>query len=229
MKNLLAATILAGGALYALPANALATLTDHGVTYALESQIDPTDPLTMQFALLIVGQNSALDTEGGRSGINAFAFNLVTNNPDSPYTGTFLGTRIDGVTTLGTLGWTFVPGGLNSSGCNEAGNFFCFDNGNIPPTPGTALSTNPIVLGFEATLLAGQSWDGYAPSFKIDWVGTQPNYDLVSKDIPLNTTCPDCVINPTVTDAPEPMTLSLLGAGLLGIAAVRRRPGNPRA
>ncbi len=230
MKRLL----LAATALFAMPAaaNALAVLNDangcggacQGLTYTLESAIDPTDSLTMQFALVITGQNSGSDTIGGRSGINAIAFNLVTNNPDSPYTGTFLGTRIDGVTTLGTNGWVFVGGGLNSSGCNQTGNFFCFDNTAIPPTPGTALSTNPIVLGFEATLLAGQSWDNYAPSFKIDWVGSAQNYSLVSKDIPVNETCPDCVINPVViVPAPEPASLALLGAGVLGLAAIRRR------
>ncbi len=41
----------------------------------------------------------------------------------------------------------------------------------------------------------------------------------------LNTTSVDVPTSPPSTDVPEPLTLSLLGAGLAGIAAMRRRRG----
>jgi hypothetical protein len=131
--------------------------------------------------------------------------------------------RANGVTTLGTNGFVFKPGGLNSGGCDGSGNFYCFDNLTIPPTPLTPFSTQPIVIGFEATLLQGDTWSNYVTSFKIDWVGSANNYDLVSRGIPVNTTCPDCVINPVIVDAPEPLSIAVLGMGLIGLAAARRR------
>jgi hypothetical protein len=84
------------------------------------------------------------------------------------------------------------------------------------------LLSGPIVIGFEATLTSG-SWANYTTALKIDWVGSQNNYSLVSEEIPVNTTCPDCVINPVIVDTPEPMTLAVLGTGLAGLAVVRRR------
>jgi hypothetical protein len=100
-------------------------------------------------------------------------------------------------------------------------NFFCFDNQGAAPN--TALTGSVAVIGFEATLLNGQSWAGFAPSFKIDWTGSENNYSLVSKDIPVNTQCPDCVINPVIVDTPEPATLAVLGMGLLGLGVAKRR------
>ena len=58
----------------------------------------------------------ASDTRGGRDGINAFAFNDPT-----------LGDAVSGVVTA-PAGFDFHFGGLNSSGCNDRGNFFCFAN-----------------------------------------------------------------------------------------------------
>ena len=47
------------------------------------------------------------------------------------------------------------------------------------------------------------------PSFKIDWIGTKNNYDLVSKPI----------------GVPEPDALSMLGLGLglVGLGLIMRR------
>lgn len=197
-----------------------------GLTYTLESQATA-DPLTMQFALLITGENSISDTIGGRTGINAIAFNLVNNNPASPNSGTMVGTIINGTLTKPDPRFQFQTGGLNSTGCNGTGNFFCFDNTTIPPTPASPLITGPVVLGFEVTLLPGGSWTNYSTALKIDWVGSQNNYSLVSADIPVNVdNCPDCIINPTGSPVPEPATAAILLAGLaaLGIVSRRRKP-----
>ena len=245
MKRLLVATVVVAGAwFFHAPAHAaLISISNangncgapapngacEGLTYTLEAQATA-DPLTEQFALLITGQNSGTDTRGGRTGIDAFAFNLVNNKTNSPATGVVVGTIFDGTLVSNPANWVFKNGGLNSTGCNSTGNFFCFDNTSIdqnsnpPIIPTTLLGTTPIVIGFEATLLPGDSWANYSTALKINWVGTQNNYSLVSEDIPINTSCPDCVINPVViVDASEPMTLAILGMGLLGMVVVRRR------
>jgi hypothetical protein len=231
MKGLLAATALVAVA-WASPASALLSLgpnaTTEGLTYTLEAQATA-NPLTEQFALVIQGVNVAgTDTRLGRTGINGFAFNLVSQNPDSPFTGAVLGTIINGNLSLGTNSFVFKDGGLNSGGCNLTGNFFCFDNtaignGGAAPQPTVAITGSTVVIGFEATLLPGGSWANFATDLKIDWVGNQNNYSLVSLAIPVNTTCPDCVINPTLVDAPEPASMALLGVGVLGVLAARRR------
>jgi hypothetical protein len=132
-------------------------------------------------------------------------------------------TLINGVLKTGaTTAFTFVPGGLASSGCDGSGGFFCFDNTAIPPIPSSPDITGKVTLVFSATLGSG-SWAGYSTALKIDGVGPGTNnFNLISQPIPVNTTCPDCVINPVDVDAPEPNTIALLGFGLLGLGAVAR-------
>lgn len=211
MRTLLAVTtVLATSALWAsAPANAVPLVAD-GVTYSLVEA--PTgDPLTDRFTLTISGENTASDTEGGRTGINAIAF----TEPAAGVTGAVMITP--------PTGYVFVSGGLNSTGCDASGNFYCFDNTTIPPTPGSLLS-GPITFVFDVTVPAGGTFTGYAPDFKIDWVGTANNYDLVSLPITPTTT-----VNPPPPPPPpiaEPSSIALLGLGLLGLGAVtatRRR------
>jgi hypothetical protein len=176
-----------------------------GITYQLtETSVSG---LMASFELVISGQNTASDTIGGRTGINAFAFTNPTGG-------------ISAATVTAPPNFTFVAGGLNSTGCDGNGNFFCFDNTTIPPTP-TTLAGSPITIDFTATLNAGGTWAGYAPAFKIDWVGTQNNYNLVSQDIPVNTggTPPP----PPPPPAPEPASLAIFGMGLLGLGMTQLR------
>ena len=192
----------------ATPAYATSLVAD-GVTYTLN--LNSISANTAFFTLFISGENTASDTEGGRTGVNAIAF----NNPTG------------GTVTGGTLaGFNFVPGGLNSGGCNGTGNFFCFDNPSIPPTPGTLLS-GLLTYNFSATSDTAGVWTSYnLPDFKIDWVGTKNNYDLVSLGIPVNN-CTDVSCGPPTPQGdgvPEPATwaMMLIGFAGLGYAAFRR-------
>jgi hypothetical protein len=67
---------------------------------------------------------------------------------------------------------------------------------------------------FDITLSSG-SFAGYEPDFKINWVGTKNNYDLVSKAID----------PPGVATTPLPAALPLFASGLgaLGLFDWRRK------
>jgi hypothetical protein len=194
---------MAGGVALALllaTTSAQAALIADGITYTL-SETDGPNALTDRFTLVITGINGAADTKKGRSGVNAIALtkpvDFTTAAMVTPPTG-----------------FNFVVGGLNSTGCNGSGNFYCFDNTSIPPTPTTAFpADDTLTFVFDVTTAKGE-FAGYTPDFKIDWVGSKNNYDLVS--LPL-------AIDPPTT-VPEPATLGLLGSMLLmGSVAIRRR------
>src|SRR4051812_23067375 len=69
------ATAAIGVGSMAAPASAATTLVDQGITYSLNLNSITNGGLTGNFTLSISGINTASDTEGGRTGINAFAFN----------------------------------------------------------------------------------------------------------------------------------------------------------
>ena len=206
---------LAAAALLLASTGAHALVAD-GITYTLVENSITNGGKTASFTLTISGENTASDTEGGRTGINAIAF-----NQPAP------GTVTTGVMTSPS-GFDFVLGGLNSSGCNTTGNFYCFDNTAIPdtggPFPGSLLS-GPLSFDFNVTADTAGVWAGYKTALKIDWVGTQNNYDLVSLPIAVvpGTTCVDCTPTPTANNVPEPGSLMLLGGSLLATGAILRR------
>ena len=201
MRRVLLATLASaaiGFASMAAPASAgPVVLVDDGITYSLF--LNSITGNTGYFTLNISGINTASDTEGGRTGINAFAFN-------DPATGN---------ATSGTsTGFTFHTGGLNSSGCDGSGNFYCFGNsGYVLPALGSGGSMS---LNFNVTSNTAGSWDPAnwgTTDFKIDWTGSQNNYDLVSKAIPLNVTPP----------VPEPATWGMMLLGFAGTGMAMRR------
>ncbi len=120
MRNFerLALPALAVAAFIAATPVQASTLIADGITYSLTAT--SLNATTNEFTLLITGINAAADIEKGRSGVNGIAFSLpnhfesaVMINPPSIF--------------------TEQGGGLNSSGCNGNGNFFCF-KANTTPT-----------------------------------------------------------------------------------------------
>lgn len=184
----------------AAPASAAVLVAD-GITYNLTLNSITNGGLTGNFTLAISGINTASDTEGGRTGINAFAF----NDPS-------LGNAVSGTST----GFTFMTGGLNSSGCDGSGNFFCFaKSGYILP------SSSSVSLNFSVTSNTAGSWNSsnyVTPDFKIDWTGSKNNYDLVSLGIPVHAPLPE----------PATWAMMLLGFGGIGMAVRRSRKANGR-
>lgn len=201
-KYMLAAAALCGA--WLATTSAYADLINKGITYTLTEQ-DTVSDFTDRFTLTISGINGPTDIEGGRSGVNAIAFNKPTG-----FTSAAMVTP--------PSGYVFVPGGLNSSGCSGNGNFFCFDNTSIPPTPSTAFASNSsLSFTFDVTTSTGD-FSNYAPDFKIDWVGSNNNYNLVSK-----TLTPTVVVEQHQQAVPEPSTLMLLGSTLASMGVLWRR------
>jgi hypothetical protein len=202
--TILTATIMAVSVLCAT-APAFASLIVDGITYSL-TETTTSSALTNQFTLRISGIDGPSDTEGGREGVQSFAFNPPSNFGSATPPG----------------GFSYRSGGLSSSGCNGNGNFFCFAANTTPTGPALAANSSLTYI-FDITLSSG-GFSGFDPDFKINWDGTKNNYDLVS-----------LALSPTLvpgggTQVPEPASLALFGAGLMVLAGLRyRKSGNELA
>ena len=166
MKKILLAGLLAT-TVFVVPAKAL---TVEGVDYSLIN-ITGINTSTFSATLHITGINvPGVDTEGGRSAVEAFAFSTV----GFP------------IISGSAAGFLFQTGGLNADGCNGDGGFVCFSAGELPNTP--ALAANS-VLDFPFTLdVSSGTFEGWSPSFKIYWAGCKnenctANFDNVSQTI----------------------------------------------
>lgn len=181
------------------------TVTCEGVSYQL-SETQTANPLEDVFTLSITGINSSATTAyDGRSGVQSFAFgDLVANK--TPI--------IDQAPT----GFDLVAGGLNSGGCDGAGSFFCFYAQTTPANSPALPTGSTLSYSFSLTASSAAALSSWDPAFKINWVGNQNNYNLVSQNL-----------HPTPAAAPEidPGTaaaaLTFLAGGFAALGGRRRK------
>jgi hypothetical protein len=221
MKAILSLAVALAGFLPVLPAHAL---TADGLTYSLTAFATP-NPEVATFTLTISGINGPADTEGGRYGVFALAFNDPT-----------------GIATITGVpaGFELLPGGLSSGGgggCDGHGNFICVQN--TQPITQSALAANS-TLSFDFTLdFSGGSLlaaADYQDDFKISWDGSKSKgyqydpqnptnagkfksgYDHVSEDL-----LPRPAAAPEIDPASATAALTLLAGGLAMLRGRRRK------
>lgn len=201
MKAILSLAVALAGFLPILPAQAL---TADGLTYTLTA-FTTTNPSFDNFTLTISGINGTSDTEGGRYGVFALAFNQPTG---------YLGVAAN------PTGFATQSGGLSSSGaggCNGSGNFFCFQN--LMPIAQSALAANSTLnFNFSVAATGISTWGTSVnpDDFKISWDGGNNNYDHVSANL-----APAAA--PEIDPASATAALTFLAGGLAMLGGRRRK------
>lgn len=208
LPKLLSLAIAVAGCVVILPAHAL---TADGLTYTLTA-FTTANPDVDNFALTISGINATTDTEGGRYGVLALAFNEPSGF----------------VSATAPSGFTSMGGGLDAGGCNGSGNFFCFKNSaSITHSALAANSTLTFDFSVDATSLSTWGSSNNPDDFKITWDGSKSKthngkftsgYNLVSEDL-----TPTPAKAPEIDPAGAAAGLTFLAGGLAMLRGRRRK------
>lgn len=228
MKKILSFALAMAGCLVVLPA--YASLQADGLTYTLTAFKTP-DPNVETINLTIAGINGSSDTEGGRYGVFAIAFNDPTGFASI---------------TGAPSGFVLVPGGLSSGGgggCNGHGNFDCFEN-TLPISQSSLPADSTLSFDFTVALVDSPATAAavlaYQDDFKISWDGSKSKnyhynwqdptdsgdfksgYDHVSQNIVIDA-APPAHAAPEIDPASATAALTFLIGGL-AVMRGRRRP-----
>jgi PEP-CTERM motif len=173
-------------------------LTVDGAVYTMDaSMLAPND---VQFTLHI--------NETGYTGGGVYLGSLAFNVGDSDFTSFTLLSTPDGVSN-----WTYIPGGLDASGCNTQG------------TPWACIQSNANSgFGYAISPLSNHPDDQYVFEFK--GVTLTSGVSLKAQYVDANNNKMGSLISlPVISPVPEPETYAMLlaGLGLIGFTARARK------
>jgi len=193
----LARAAIVVGAMGVMGSPAMA-LTVDGAVYTIDTTL--LAPNDYQFTLHI--------NETGYTGGGLYLGSLAFNVGDSSFTSFTLLSTPDGVGN-----WTYIPGGLNASGCNSEG------------TPWACIQNNDNGgLGYDISSLLAHSDDQYV--FRFTGVTlTNPVVSLKAQYVDADNKKMGSLISLPITPVPEPETYAMMlaGLGLIGFTARRRQ------